>query len=197
MTFDNHDPERNRTLHGEPLPLPDYSVGPAYPSGPPPRKPNGGLVVAISAISVIVVGLAAVLLWILNDKSTSDSTSSAADQSSVASVTNAVPAPGTVTTTVPAPTSTTQTPTTETSTDSPQPTVPATGTAWYAQFGAFNNYDNAQATAAEHYGAVVLPGSTLGLDTAYVVVRPAASQDEAASVCAKFAEGSCYVRSGQ
>lgn len=66
---------------------------------------------------------------------------------------------------------------------------------WFVQFGAFNDYDNARAEVARHYGAEVLPGSAFGLSSRYVVVRPTESEAEAREVCSHFAEGTCYVRS--
>ncbi|MGB3303156.1 SPOR domain-containing protein [Gordonia sp. (in: high G+C Gram-positive bacteria)] len=181
--FDRGHVDRHSTLHGEPLPLSSYPPPPR-----PPGKPANWLVVAISAISVVVVGVAGMLLWLLKTNAGGEPEPAAAQQPVVTSIVNATPVP-TATAHATAPTSLPATAAT--------PPVQSPSSPWYAQFGAYNNYDNAQAEVSLHDGAVILPGSRVGSTSAYVVVRPTASEAEAQRVCAKFAEGSCYVRSGQ
>ncbi|MFZ2511856.1 MAG: serine/threonine-protein kinase [Gordonia sp. (in: high G+C Gram-positive bacteria)] len=63
---------------------------------------------------------------------------------------------------------------------------------YFAQFGAFNQPDTAREKAGQHYGAVIVDGSHVGLSTRYAVVRPTNSMAEAELVCSKFGPGDCY-----
>lgn len=74
------------------------------------------------------------------------------------------------------------------------PVPPVSETTWYAQFGAFLDYDNAVQVRDQHYGSLILPGEMVGSSSRYVVARPAASRSDAEYVCAQFDTGACVVR---
>ncbi|NDK90627.1 hypothetical protein GYA93_13710 [Gordonia desulfuricans] len=76
----------------------------------------------------------------------------------------------------------------------PAPVPPVASAHWYAQFGAFDDYDNAVAVRDEHYGSLILPGEMLGSPARYVVARPATSQAVAQQVCDHFSTGHCLVK---
>ena len=73
---------------------------------------------------------------------------------------------------------------------------PIARAAWYAQFGGFNDYDNAVSVRDEHYGALILPGEMVGSQSRYVVARPTRSRAEAQAVCDHFRSGECVVKQG-
>ena len=74
------------------------------------------------------------------------------------------------------------------------PVPPIADTSWYAQFGAFNDYDRAESVRDKHYGSLILPGEMVGSSSRYVVARPTASRGDAEAVCAEFSTGSCVVK---
>ncbi|MGB6246681.1 hypothetical protein [Gordonia sp. (in: high G+C Gram-positive bacteria)] len=194
---------RAPTLHGEPLPLPPPPpLHPLHPQRPAGR--THWLLIAVSAMSVLVLGLGGLLVWLLMRDDAAAAPAREAVVVSAPGLPPQAPSPDSQTVQTPAGQNPAgqnpagQNPTGQNPTgQNPTATEHVTAGTWYAQFGAFNDYGNAQAEAARHYGGIILPGSTLGLSTRYVVVRAAASRAEAAQVCAQFAEGACYVRSGE
>ncbi|MBM7367195.1 SPOR domain-containing protein [Gordonia hydrophobica] len=194
MTIGNGDDDRRPTLHGEPLPLPQYTAAGRRPQ----HRDNGWLVIAVAAAVVLVIGLGGLLAWmVLRDDGTGTAPVAASSSEPAAQT----PAPVTPTTQPSAPQPTAETSVSASAASEPRGMEPsgqsptASTGAWYAQFGAFNEYANAEAEAARHFDAIVLPGATFGLSSRYVVVRPAESETEAREVCSHFAEGTCYVRS--
>ncbi|MFT4126013.1 MAG: hypothetical protein QM662_07255 [Gordonia sp. (in: high G+C Gram-positive bacteria)] len=172
-----------------------------YPIPPPPPRP-AWLVPVLVVVLIGSLALAGTVAWLLvtSSGSSSDEADPAAQTGAVTQAPVAaaptVTVPPTVTA-APQPTVTvTQTPA-PTVTQTPEPTVTATpeaaGGQWYAQFGAFNVYENAVERRGQHYGSQIVPGSQVGLAVNYVVVRPTSSQAEAAQVCSNFAADACYV----
>ncbi|NLG47308.1 SPOR domain-containing protein [Gordonia sp. (in: high G+C Gram-positive bacteria)] len=206
MTTEGSD-DRSHTLHGEPVSLTSYVPEsgadgnlyypypqPPYPQPPysqppmPPRKGGSGVLIAIVVVAVLLLGAGGVLAWMLvRDGGGGDAGTEAGAPQDTAVVTL---------TDDPSPAEAPQT-------EAPQIEVPQTvtppagGGDWYAQLGAFNEYGNAAAAVARNPGSVMLPGSNLGLSTRYVVVQRVSSRAEAQAVCSRFAEGDCYVRSGE
>lgn len=74
------------------------------------------------------------------------------------------------------------------------PVPPVADAAWYAQFGAFDDYARAEVVRDEHYGSLILPGEMVGSSARYVVARPTDSRHAAQQVCAQFADGGCIVK---
>ncbi|MGW0035926.1 SPOR domain-containing protein [Gordonia sp. NPDC003376] len=124
------------------------------------------------------------------------------------SMATATTSPTTITSVMTQTTTVSRTPTTELQTPEPQtpereptdrttraaPVPPVASAQWYAQFGAFDDYDNAVAVRDEHYGSLIMPGEMLGSVAGYVVARPAASRAVAQQVCDRFSSGQCVVK---
>lgn len=183
---------------------------PQYGDPPPPRR--RGLT---ALLAVVVVGLAAligVLIWLMLRSDNADPTDQQRTGPAVTAPTTVAPTTTAPTTSQPQPGTTnpeTTTPATTPSATTPSATTPSAptepppaeiplppvdGAVWFAQFGAFDTEENAQATRDRHFGAVILPGHRLGSSSAYVVARPTESEADAARVCARFTEGECVVK---
>ncbi|GEE03250.1 hypothetical protein nbrc107696_36960 [Gordonia spumicola] len=154
---------------------------------------------AIVGVIVVLVGVLGIVAWlVMTDK---PSTSAADEASSVPTTTLRQAPQRTSTVTVTPPQTVTQTvqpPVTVTQTPRTTIAAPDSGSApYYAQFGAFDSYENAVAMRDQHYNSVITSGSSVGSSSRWVVVRPASSYSEAASVCAQFSDGSCVVKNAE
>ncbi|MFT4087563.1 MAG: hypothetical protein QM658_10485 [Gordonia sp. (in: high G+C Gram-positive bacteria)] len=163
-----------------------------YPSGgyPVPPKRNGWLAPVIVALVFALIGVIGIFVWLVVHEESKSSDSAAASTTSPTQVVTVTPQEPTVTEAPPTVTQTTVTVTPETSAP-----APSSG-GWYAQIGAFNEYDNAVNTRNANPGSQILSGSAVGLSTNYVVVFSASSQSAADAICSNYPSGGCYVKSG-
>lgn len=181
------DDDRHRTLVGQPL----FDASPTSPPDayrPPPRRP-GWLVPLIVGLVFALVGVLAIFAWlVVRDDRAADGDAAASTSSAVVQA-----PPATPTTAVPGPTGQS----TVTLTRTPETPGAPSAADWYAQLGAFNDYDNAVASRDAHAGSQLLPGSAVGSSSEWIVVMAASSQNDAAQICARYGESSCYVRTAE